>query len=100
MRLCGVTDSGECVRVMNYSLIAGLVAAFLISVFCAIEAKWIRDYILNSTVKYSGVDSLSYRLQRWFIGNDLYVMSVRIASSLIAICILAMIIYVVTSARR
>lgn len=80
---------------MNHSRwpAAVLFLVFLISILCALKARWIRDYLLNSAAKYSGTNSPAYRLQSWFMDNDIYLTTVRVTAFLIAIAILVFAIY-------
>lgn len=79
----------------SYSLIALLFFAFLISILSAVKARSLRDYLLSSAAKYSGIDSLAYRLQSWFMDNDIYLMTVRVTAFLIAAVILVFAIYLI-----
>jgi hypothetical protein len=85
---------GECA--VKYFSVVGLFVAFLVAATYALKAEWIRNRILQWTARANGTDGLSFRLQRWFVGNALYVTSFRIVAGVVAICLLVAIVYLVT----
>jgi hypothetical protein len=85
---------------MKYLAVVGLFAAFLVAATYALKANWIRDQLLNWTARAYGTESPSFRLQKWFVGNALYVASFRIVAGVVAICLLAAIIYWVSAGPR
>jgi len=82
---------------MKWLLLIGLFAAFLVAATYALKAEWIRDQVLNWTAKAYGANSLASRLQRSFVGNAQYVATFRIVAVVVAIALLAAIMYVITA---
>jgi len=79
--------------VKYFPVVVVLFVGFLVSATYAIKAEWFRDRILQWTAKAYGTKGLLFHLQRWFVGNAFYVASFRITAGVIAICLLAAIIY-------
>jgi hypothetical protein len=85
---------------MKYLPYVGLTILVLVSGAYALKARSIRDYLLNWMAKIYGSESLTYRLSKSFMGNSFYVASVSIVSAIVAICSLAVLIYLLVIAYR
>ena len=85
---------------MKYFPVVGLFVAFLVATTYALKADWIRDQILHWTTRAYGADGMALRLQKWFVGNGVYVASFRIVAGVVAICLLVAIVYLVTAGPK
>jgi hypothetical protein len=85
---------------MEFLPIVGLFAAFLVAATYALKADWVRDQILNWTAKAYGADGLTFRVQKWFVNNALYVTSFRIVAGVVAVCLLVAIVVLLRSSPR
>jgi hypothetical protein len=83
---------------MKYPFVVVLFAIFIFAVLCGVHARSIRDYLLNSAAKYSRPDSLSFRLQKWTMGNELYVLGIRATGFSIAALVSAYAVYLIVYA--
>lgn len=85
---------------MKYLHVIGLFAAFLVAGTYALKAGWIRDRLLDWTARAYGTNGLSFRLQKWFVDNALYVASFRIVAGVVAICLLAAIVNLIVAGPK
>jgi Gpi18-like mannosyltransferase len=85
---------------VKYLTIMGLLGAFVVTTVCGLKAQWIRDYLLNWTARAYGSSSVSFRLQKWFVGNSFHVVGVRIVASVAAACMLAAMIYLIVADHK
>jgi hypothetical protein len=84
-------------KIVKYLPYLGLLLAFAVTATYALKAEWIKDYLLNWTEKAYGDRSLAFRMQKWFVDNPFYVNGVRIVTGIVAVCFLAIFIYLIFS---
>jgi len=80
---------------MKYMILVGLIASFLISILYCIKADSIRDWTLNMTKHSLGSESEIFKSSRLFVESRYYVLSFRVASGIVAVCILILIYFVI-----
>lgn len=85
---------------MRYLPYVGLAILFMVSGTYALKARTIRDYLLDWMAKVYSSGSLPYRVSKSFMGNSFYVASVSIVSAIVAICALAVLVYLLVIACR
>ena len=75
----------------------GLFLAFLVAALYSLRTEWTKDCFLAWTARAYGNDSIMFRLTKQFIDRPSYTYSMRIVAGLVAICLLALLIYLIAS---
>jgi len=78
---------------VRYVFPIAIVVLFLLNVFYAVGAQWLRDYSVAQTERSFGPASPVVRLQKWFVSTPFYLPIFRFVAIFAAACLLWIMVY-------